>query len=66
MKSPSTIASPATADTGRIRFGGGWRLPSSQADSTDLTATPDRPAAVFRPRGKRPQLRPTNRKSGSA
>ena len=30
MKSPSTTASPATADTGRIRFGGGWRLPSSK------------------------------------
>jgi hypothetical protein len=30
MKSSPTIVLPATADTGRIRLGGGWRLPSAK------------------------------------
>ncbi len=30
MKSSPMIVLPATADTGRIRLGGGWRLPSSK------------------------------------
>ena len=30
MKSSPMIVSPATADTGRIRLGGGWRLPSTK------------------------------------
>lgn len=30
MKSIPAIAQPATKDTGRIRLGGGWRLPSSK------------------------------------
>jgi hypothetical protein len=29
MKSTAPIASPATHDTGRIRLGGGWRLPAT-------------------------------------
>ena len=31
MKSSPPVVAPATVDTGRIRFGGGWRLPSGQA-----------------------------------
>ena len=30
MKSTAAIASPATNDTGRIRLGGGWRLPATK------------------------------------
>lgn len=30
MKSTGAIVLPATSDTGRIRFGGGWRLPSTR------------------------------------
>lgn len=30
MKSPSATVSPATTDTGRIRLGGGWRLPTAK------------------------------------
>ena len=30
MKSTPAIVSPAVNDTGRIRLGGGWRLPSAK------------------------------------
>jgi len=30
MKPIPATASPATSDTGRIRLGGGWRLPAAK------------------------------------
>jgi len=30
MKSSAPVVAPSTVDTGRIRFGGGWRLPSAK------------------------------------